>query len=466
MSSSKYKGLWPLPGGTNSYVLTLTNILEYIKQNSPTFNQLISWFKEEYNLTGSQTPRSMLHYLMRFGFFQDINDKIMLSSKSDTFVNSKDKHIVYEILNNKVMGIEDILLLLDVNDDITLNEINKWFKDNYNVNWGTTMQVSFRVNWLRSLGYIKLDGHYYRLTEEGKHLITNIKYDQNNFEIRNTIKIEDENEKNILQKQKKGTKVEVKVDKIVEQLISELLESQYNTENPERYEKNVEQIFSRMGFITKHIGGSGEPDIHFKAPQGSKSYSGIIDCKTGSKIGDNRIDWFTLEDHKKSYNADYIVVIAPDFAGGRLLTRANESNTTLIKTEQLIEILKMHYISPLNLSEYEIIFNNIGILSDKIIDVIKNNEFNVNKKILKDIFLSIIEITKNENELDMSGLLIYLNYVKGINCNRESVEEILSFLNSKLINAIKIESGLIIPTMTIQNLRERIQNISIYLVES
>ena len=42
MSSKKFNGIWPLPGGMRNYVLTLKKILERVDKENPTMDSLIS----------------------------------------------------------------------------------------------------------------------------------------------------------------------------------------------------------------------------------------------------------------------------------------------------------------------------------------------------------------------------------------------------------------------------------------
>lgn len=460
LKSGKHKGLWPLPGGTTSYIKTLYRIINKIKVSDPTFEELLSWFKREYNLTGEKTPRSMFQYLIRFGFFTELDNKIILSKDSEEFLRTKENSIVYNMLNNSVLGIEDSLILLYKYKELYLTKINKWFVEKYNVNWTTNAQVSFRINWLRSLGYVERKGKVYSVTEKGKKIVQNLEYDDDYYLLEVS---KDQIPQIIVQKPKIEQQIEEPMF-FPDNFSNQLLSAQKDTANPEKYELLITSLFEQLGFVSKHIGGSGEPDVVFNAPQGFKSYKGIIDCKTGSSpIGEYRIDWLTLEEHKKKYDADYIVVVGPDFAGGRLLKRALEKGITLVKTEFLLKLLKLHNETPVSLTDLQPLFEKKGLLGNdelQFVDIIINN-YNHYSQIISSIFTSLEEMTPKKERLDVSGLRIYLNYTKNVKCSMKDVEKCLMILENKPICAIKREDDYIIPIVTLNTLKKKFK----YLID-
>lgn len=460
MNTKKHKGIWPLPGGTTSYVETLYKILEKISEIKPTFEELLSWFIREYNLTGEATPKSMFHYLMRFGFFYEVNNRMILSRDSEEYIKTKDKTIVYTVLNNSVLGIEDILILLYIHNELSLKKINEWFVKTYDVKWGTTTQVSFRMNWLRSLGYVELRGRSYSLNAEGVNVVQDLDYDDKFYILEKFVdKITDA----VIQEPRKDEQVE---PVIIDNFSNEVLTAQADTKNPEKYEDLITSLFSQLGFVSKHIGGSGEPDIIVDAQRGFKSYRVIIDCKTGtSPIGEYRIDWLTLNDHKKKYKADYVAVVGPNFAGGRLLQRAIDGDVTLITSEFLLQLLLKHKKMPFSLSDFQLLFGNNGLLGDNELQQMDSiaKDYVRYSTLISTIFSSLIEMTLKEEKLDVSGLRIYLNYTKNVKCTRNEIEKCLTLLESKPISAIKREDNYIIPIVNLETLKNKFISLANFL---
>jgi len=170
LSSEKFKSIWPLPGGATKYVNTLTRILKKIQENNPTFEELLKWFISEYELSGEKTPRKYLECIRRFGFFKRIGERLSLAEESLKFLESGNYKIVYEVLDNAVLGLDDSLSWLS-EETLSENEIHARLIKKYNLNWKTRAQTHFRLCWLRSLGYINKKGRKYHLTDEGLNAI-------------------------------------------------------------------------------------------------------------------------------------------------------------------------------------------------------------------------------------------------------------------------------------------------------
>lgn len=457
MKTTKHKGIWPLPGGTISYVKSLSNILDKIYNENPTFDDLLAWFIAEYNLSGVETPRSMLLYIIRFGFFSEVNEKMVLSKESVEFMKTKNKALVYDVLNKSVLGIEDVLILLNEHKKLMLKKINEWFVNKYDVNWGTTAQASFRVNWLRSLGYVERRGKLYSLSTEGAKITSKLDYDKNYY------KMVDFREKVPEEIKEKPPKEEPAAPVVSDNFSRDVLTAQSETTNPENYEVLITSLFSQLGFESNHVGGSGEPDVIIFAPQGFKSYRGIIDCKTGtSPIGEYRIDWLTLNDHKRHSDADYILVVGPSFAGGRLLDRAIENGITLMTSEFLLELLSHHKKMPYSFSDYQQLFDVKGLLGDTELQRMSSitNDYVHYSNIISVIFSSLIEITPSEEKLDISGLRIYLNYTKKVKCTTKDIEKCLTMLENKPIAAIRREDNYIIPLVSLETLKRKFESLA------
>jgi hypothetical protein len=166
LPSEKFKGIWPLPGGTTEYVTTLAKILKRIQENNPTYDELLKWFVTEFKLKGGKTPASCLEYLRRFGFFSRSDDRLSLTDESIRFLASRDYRIVYKVLSDRILGLDDIISWVS-KEPLSEDEIHKRLREKYDLNWRTSAQTYFRLAWLRSLKYVEVKGGRYTLTDEG-----------------------------------------------------------------------------------------------------------------------------------------------------------------------------------------------------------------------------------------------------------------------------------------------------------
>ena len=159
---SKVKGIWPLPGGTKSYVVTTKKILEKVKSENPTMDRLVTWLKHEYGLSGGTSTgyiRIVKHCL---GYLEKVNDHIKITSAAQKFLTTQDNKLVLDVLRERVLGFEEVLSMLADGRRLTLEEIHRELLEKCNVNWSTHNQTYWRLNWLASLGYVdKEHGKYY-----------------------------------------------------------------------------------------------------------------------------------------------------------------------------------------------------------------------------------------------------------------------------------------------------------------
>ena len=113
-----------------------------------------------------------------------------------------------------------------------------------------------------------------------------------------------------------------------------------------------------LGFDAQHVGGAGRTDILLNASVSAASYRVVVDAKSNKngKIGDQNIDWNSLDDHRKAEGAHSAMVVAPDFSGGNLLKRAHDYGVSLLTATVLVELLRLHRRTPFSLVDLRQIF--------------------------------------------------------------------------------------------------------------
>jgi hypothetical protein len=101
------------------------------------------------------------------------------------------------------------------------------------------------------------------------------------------------------------------------EIISRLRETQNKSEAPAEFEQAIADAFTFLGMEAHVIGGPGDTDVLLTANIGNESYKVSVDGKTSKsgKISGNQIDWFSLRDHRKKNQAQFVLVVGPDFAG-------------------------------------------------------------------------------------------------------------------------------------------------------
>ncbi|KAF2957822.1 hypothetical protein AS159_05305 [Thermotoga sp. Ku-13t] len=229
----------------------------------------------------------------------------------------------------------------------------------------------------------------------------------------------------------------------LEDLIRRLEETQYKSVSPSEFEETLRDAFSFLGFETELIGTPGNTDVLLKAEVGERSYSANVDGKTSKrgKIDDVQIDWLSLKDHKEKTEADFVVVVGPDFAGGNLEKRAQQNRVVLLKTKDLIEILKEHVRFPFNLVELRELFETPGNSSQTVKTVIEKHRDRTR-------FLEHLKLLLDEMKALQKSWLRYFSIdslsarekIQEAGLKPQEVKEIINFLKSPLIKAVEENS--------------------------
>lgn len=250
-------------------------------------------------------------------------------------------------------------------------------------------------------------------------------------------------------------------------IVEHLRQTQLKSESHTEFEEAIKEAFNYLGFEAQLIGGKGDTDVLLTANIGSKSFKVNVDGKTtkSGRIIDRQIDWVSLDDHKKKNKADFVVVIGPSFSGGNLEDRAKHYDVSLLKTEDLIKLVKRHSKFPFTLAELKDLFVGKGSKSLQLEDLLTQN---FSRRSLLKKFRVIIE--------EMQSLQDRLGYfTKNSLAGREKIEEleiepevidyIIRLLKLPFVNGVKeISENKYILTIRIKDIANIFQQISDLLV--
>ncbi|HUV55457.1 MAG TPA: restriction endonuclease [Candidatus Krumholzibacteriaceae bacterium] len=356
---TKNKTFWPIPGGLDNYLNTVYETLDYINQAKPSHAQLVDWFLDNFDRVKSrQNAQGYVNNVFKSSGLISFKNRNELSLTQDglVYLQNRDANLLFEVINNNVVGFSEILTAIKMGKH-RLDEIHKQtqtFLEGY-VNWTSTHPVKYRLDWLRAFGLVSLSKGSYTLTDEVK------------------VDIEPVEETKIIIKspeEKDTTEIPKTPSLELSNIINSLRKTEHDSKNPSKFEEAIAKAFQYLGFFTEHLGNSGDTDVLVIAKAGKERYSMIVDGKTSKheKISERQISWPTIKDHKNLHFADFALIVAPDFSGGDMIKRASEFEVSLMRTDELIELLKMHEETPLNLIDLKSIFSSYGIIN------IKNNE--------------------------------------------------------------------------------------------
>lgn len=153
----KNRGLWPLPGGTTSYVDTLDKFLAVVANGTNTKESLNKWYKS--NFENVNSDKSVYGYIgvprvMGLTYVKD--GLVLLTAEGEKVFKTKDINFLFEVISNNVLAFDDIVEFLKITDEPqSEHNILEYLKENFDINWQTFAQVNFRLLWLINLGKIK-----------------------------------------------------------------------------------------------------------------------------------------------------------------------------------------------------------------------------------------------------------------------------------------------------------------------
>ncbi|MBN2335921.1 restriction endonuclease [Candidatus Bathyarchaeota archaeon] len=356
---TKKKAFWPVPGGIDNYLNTVYEALNFINQAKPSNAQFIDWFLDNFNRVKSrQNAKGYVNNVFKSSGLVSFKNRNELTLTQDglVYLKNRDTKHLFEVIDKNIIGFSEILTALKLGN-YRLDEIHKKTQallKGY-VNWTSVYPVQYRLDWLRAFGLVNLSKGYYTLTNAEKGNIEPVE------EI--VIKSSEVNDTGELHK----TPV-LELNNI----INSLRKTEHDSKNPSKFEETIAKAFQFLGFSTEHLGNSGDTDVWVIAKAGKERYSMIVDGKTSKheKISERQISWPTIKDHKNLHFSDLALIVAPDFAGGDMIKRASEFEVSLMRTNELIELLKIHEETPLNLIDLKSIFSSYGI-----INIIDNEDF-------------------------------------------------------------------------------------------
>jgi hypothetical protein len=156
-----------------------------------------------------------------------------------------------------------------------------------------------------------------------------------------------------------------------EALCDRLTRAQKQSSTPKLFEAALADAFSSLGFDVQPQGKSGETDVLLDAHIGSDSYRAVIDAKAtqGDRVSDNQINWLAIGQHQVLSQAEHAAIIGIDFGGGNLQRWASDHKVALIRTGELVEILRMHRQTPFSPTEMRPLFSTPGRIQQPLRDL-------------------------------------------------------------------------------------------------
>lgn len=252
-----------------------------------------------------------------------------------------------------------------------------------------------------------------------------------------------------------------------EKLVQELLKAQYDTAHSSQYEELLSEVFDQLGFKAEWIGGPGRTDVLVTANLGGDTFQAVVDgktCKKRERVGIASIDFDSIDEHRQFNSAEYAAIVAPRFSGGKVVKRALDKQVSLLTTETLAKVLRLHSQFPFGLQDLKILFD-AGRSSQDIEEKLTRLH-NVRCELVS-LAGQILEIfdefqLKGEKDISISADHIYLLLQQKAKtgdasvADLEKIDEVLRLLSNRVLQILEKKDQGYIMTISPEAARARV----------
>lgn len=456
--TNKYASDFPLPGGVEQYFETLLRLLRHVRDNPCEHDVLVTWVANNFkNVTKRRAITMYISYVARMGLWTTKDGRVRLTPDALALVeqaqtsDSEAKRAVIDIKLRTVDGY-NVLFAHLAGGERTFDELDENLKQSLGVGWTSKNQTMFRVNWLRSLGYVAKDGRQYALTEGGRELAKGVPTPEPPLPkppIKPPVSEADTTEVQT-DLMKRAIEIADRIDKAA-------TEGGDGTE----LEQATAEAFALFGYATQVMGGAGNPDVVASAQMGDASYRVLVETKSrsGGVVHQNDVNFEALKEHRKKANADYIVVVGADFSGGNLEKWAGEIGVRLMRTDELRQLLLAHAEAVLPLDGLGDLFAGGGSLDEAALSQVLTESENMAQAMVlaRKVYHAVREHQDQEGVLSAHSLFYILKGEYPI----QSIEMTIELLQSDLISAIgRSDKGSLYTRMAPPSLRDKLSQLS------
>lgn len=430
--------LAPLPGGNRNYLNTLHTMLTWLDAHPRASRRsFVAWVAGHFD-TRATTVSNYIQTLTRLGAIQySRRDKhLELTNQGHVLLNASEnerrQHIITHLLGSYVGFHETLALFANASVPVSLDAVVEHLHQRYQ-NWNTESAYQERIQWLLSLNCLTQidDQRVYVITATGLDAL---------------ISVQDRMP-------------------IPAMTLSEWLHSTARNADGAAFEAAAAEAFSQLGFKVEVLGSVGDTDLVVHGWLGSATFSAIVDTKARSSGRVDTLDFYALAEHQAQHKADYALVVAAGFSGGRLVRGAEEANVGLLTVDVLIDLVERHRHLPLGRADYRPLFSTTGLINTiptAIQAVISDKENFLN--MLGDVIMQVCESQRSGLNLQWSPDQLYMVLAlqnRAVRYSIESIHAAITLLTHPLVaGALDNGNGQITLTMDADDIAQMLRRLA------
>lgn len=428
--SSRKISIGYIPGSIETMHNTISDYL--LLMNSPTeLSIIIEYSRKNYQISESST-RSFISALVNMGFVErKTRTLFQITELGNRFLSTNSTLDFACCIHNKFAFVFEILNELK-EKSLDAKSLAVTAKVSYEFPAENISEIHKRLHILLNAQLIQeAGGNSFGLTKRGEKFLQEI-----------NVYLSEKENKQATNVSQKASPVKYNKSK-VDECLKEIRLSSRDSSNPNRFEKAVEEGFKLLGFKTELLGGAGKTDILIQAPTVSKyAYTVAVDAKStySGGITEGHINFDTITDHRNLHNANFSLIVGPEFHGERLIERAVKHQVVLLDVDSFEKLIRFHMEVPLKADSYKKIFMKAGIADLTLIEEDRESLLRDGK-----LLRAIIECLSEESNDPVTEGIIQPREIYQILKNKKefssppSLEEInamLEFLSSPLIGCV------------------------------
>jgi hypothetical protein len=431
-----------LPGGKGKYLDTLVEFLTWLQPREKTTREdAIAWFDERFSAAKSaQYYLPVIRDLGAIELERGRGGAIHLTELGRMVLGADRDEQVRSIADRFLAGFvanREILALYATSDHpLGQKEVRARLAALF-PSWTTAAQFEFRLSWMDSLGLLKaVSGRTFEITEIGRE-----------FAAKYPAELPPSANHRLLE----GNAVKIAEPPVpltqrpLEDLIAELRAASTDSSKPVRFEAALARAFEALGFSVKQVGDSGDTDVLVEAPVGESSYLVVVDAKARGSGKVDQLEVLSLKDHQALNEAEYAVVVAGSFAGGKVPAHALDQGVTLVPLPVLEDWLRLHDAWPQDLLTYRAILASKGLIEKLPVEVVRvANDRKRWGKLLADVVDLLGEtyghgLTEPLTARDVYKMLVIRK--QGVHYPEKDVAGIMELLSHPVVGALAVKDG-------------------------
>ncbi|QKY16854.1 AAA family ATPase [Halorubrum sp. CBA1229] len=168
---SPRKSVERIPGGVDSQTESIEKILRYVDSESPLVKELADWIEDEFSLEGDTRADRVIRFLVGINMLAKTGERLSPGLEGGKWLaEGADAETHFGTFDSEIVGFREILEEL-FRHEANAKELNEHLSESIGVGWETSEQVTRRLNYLRSIGYVELEEGTYSLSEDGRDFI-------------------------------------------------------------------------------------------------------------------------------------------------------------------------------------------------------------------------------------------------------------------------------------------------------